>query len=522
MRVNIGRNCPPLLKWCFFLFGSGFLLSCGNDNAQDPIAGKAPTAIIMASSSTASVNSAVTISWESTNSNTCIASGAWSGSKPTSGSESFTLVSAAPYNFKLNCYSTDSIINSSSTTASTTVSGYQVWDFVQRGLDLDGEAANDMSGHSVSLSSDGSVVAIGALYNDGNNTISWSNNGHARVYAWNGTTWAQRGNDLDGEAVNDNNGYSVSLSNDGSVVAIGAPKNDGNGSNSGHTRIYAWNGTAWIQRGEDIDGEAAGDYSGRSVSLSSDGTVVAIGAYGNQANGNFSGHTRVYVFDGHTAWIKKGQDLDGEAANDMNGNSVSLSNDGNVVAIGADRNDANGSDSGHTRIYAWNGTTWAQRGDDLDGEAAGDNSGYSVSLSNDGSVVAIGARKNDGNGSDSGHTRIYAWNGATWIQRGDDIDGEAADDYNGMSVSLSSDGSVVAIAAPANDENGRSSGHTRIYTWNGTAWTKRGDDLDGEAVDDFSGWSVSLSDDGTVVAIGALYNDGNGSNSGHTRVYVWQ
>ena len=180
MRINIGRNCPPLLKSCFFLFGSGFLLSCGNDNAQDPIAGKAPTAIITASSSTASVNSAVTISWESTNSNTCIASGAWSGSKPTSGSESFTLVSAAPYNFKLNCYSTDSIINNLSTAASTTVSGYQVWDFVQRGLDLDGEVKYDMSGYSVSLSSDGTVVAIGALYNDGNG----SNSGHTRVYVW--------------------------------------------------------------------------------------------------------------------------------------------------------------------------------------------------------------------------------------------------------------------------------------------------------------------------------------------------
>ena len=329
MRINIGRNCPPLLKSCFFLFGSGFLLSCGNDNAQDPIAGKAPTAIITASSSTASVNSAVTISWESTNSNTCIASGAWSGSKPTSGSESFTLVSAAPYNFKLNCYSTDSIINSSSTTASTTVSGYQVWDFVQRGLDLDGEVKYDMSGYSVSLSSDGTVVAIGALYNDGNG----SNSGHTRVYAWNGTTWAQRGLDLDGEAADDNSGRSVSLSSDGTVVAIGADRNDANGSNSGHTRIYTWNGTNWVQRGNDIYGEERYDYSGRSVSLSSDGTVVAIGAYDNDGNGSNSGHTRIYAWNG-TNWAKRGLDLDGEAAGDYSGRSVSLNSDGTVVAIG--------------------------------------------------------------------------------------------------------------------------------------------------------------------------------------------
>ena len=61
-------------------------------------------------------------------------------------------------------------------------------------------------------------------------------------------------------------------------MAIGAPLNDGNGSNSGHTRLYEWDGTSWVQLGADIDGEAAGDQSGYSVSLSADGSRVAIGA----------------------------------------------------------------------------------------------------------------------------------------------------------------------------------------------------------------------------------------------------
>ena len=49
---------------------------------------------------------------------------------------------------------------------------------------------------------------------------------------------------------------------------------------------------------------------------------------------------------------------------------------------------------------------WKQLGPDIDGEAAGDYSGVSVSLSADGSTVAIGAAENDGNGSDAGHVRI--------------------------------------------------------------------------------------------------------------------
>ena len=61
-------------------------------------------------------------------------------------------------------------------------------------------------------------------------------------------------------------------------------------------------------------------------------------------------------------------------------------------------------------------------------------SGWSVSLSSDGTTVAIGAHGNDGNGSNSGHVRIYAWNSATsaWEQQGADIDGEAADDQSGL------------------------------------------------------------------------------------------
>jgi hypothetical protein len=75
--------------------------------------------------------------------------------------------------------------------------------------------------------------------------------------------------------------------------------------------------------------------------------------------------------------------------------------------------------------------------------------------------------------------------GLRWIQRGTDIDGEAAGDYSGVSVSVSADGSVVAIGAPYNDGNGTRAGHVRVYEWNVTAsdWSQRGTDIDGEAAD---------------------------------------
>jgi co-chaperonin GroES (HSP10) len=105
-----------------------------------------------------------------------------------------------------------------------------------------------------------------------------------------------------------------------------------------------------------------------------------------------------------------GYDIDGEALSDISGVSVSLSNDGKIVAIGASENDDNGTDSGHVRIYQYDGISWNQFGSDIDGEASGDQSGYSVNLSSDGTIVAIGAYQNDGNGDDSGHVRIYMLN----------------------------------------------------------------------------------------------------------------
>ena len=124
-------------------------------------------------------------------------------------------------------------------------SGYGSGQWTQLGEDIDGEAEGDQSGRSVSLSADGTIIAIGA---DGNGNRPGPPSGHVRIYQWNGTAWIQRGTDIDGEAILDWSGGSVSLSADGTIVAIGARWNDANGQNSGHVRIFQWDGTAWIQR----------------------------------------------------------------------------------------------------------------------------------------------------------------------------------------------------------------------------------------------------------------------------------
>ena len=382
---------------------------------------------------------------------------------------------------------------------------------VQLGGDIDGEAANDHSGYSVSLSADGQRLAIGAPGNDGNGDDS----GHVRVYEWLGDDWVQLGADIDGEAAGDSSGASVSLSADGLRLVIGAPGNDGNGDNSGHARVYGWSGLDWIQLGADIDGKAVNDHLGGGVSISSDGNRVAIAANADDETWFKVGLVRVYQWT-NSEWVQTGDDIRGEQEFDYFGGGVSLSSDGNRFAAGAVQNDGlNGSWSGHARAYHWSGTDWVQLGSDIDGEAAMDHSGI-TSLSADGNRLAVGAIMNDGGGENSGHVRVYQWTGETWTQLGADLDGTAAFDHFGSAVSLSADGSRLTIGAVESENN---AGRVRAYEWSGTAWIQHGTSIVGEAEGDESGDAISLSPNGNRVAIGTFKNDGNGTDSGHVRVF---
>ena len=81
--------------------------------------------------------------------------------------------------------------------------------------------------------------------------------------------------------------------------------------------------SSWQQIGSDIDGEDANHFSGGSVSLTSDGSIVAIGDYGYDSKGYMTGYVRIYQNNGGN-WQQIGSDIEGEAARDQSGFSVIL------------------------------------------------------------------------------------------------------------------------------------------------------------------------------------------------------
>lgn len=384
----------------------------------------------------------------------------------------------------------------------------------QIGKDLVGMGKGDEAGWSVSLSKDGTVVAFGADGNDSNG----ENSGHVLVFAWDSVNneWLMRGKEIPGSAEGDLSGVSVSMSDSGAVLAIGAPKNS---KSAGNVRIFEWNTGEWKQKGADIIGLSENDQSGNSVSMSKDGKVVAIGAKGHDGNGQNSGHVRVYKWSTGGSWDQRGKDIHGEAESDASG-VVSISGNGKVVAIGAVSNDGNGKNSGHARVYNWNSNkqTWIKRGDDFDGKSALDGLGWSLDLSNDGSVLAIGALYNDrddNSETNSGHVQFHKWKDDKWSERGE-IKGDR-NDHLGLSVSMSDDGATVAIGASDKCDGGRS--YVLIYEWVAELNTwKQLTSVSAKGGDQF-GASVSMSGDGKMIAIGAPYYDKNNMNdTGYVRV----
>ena len=387
----------------------------------------------------------------------------------------------------------------------------QAAQWVQVGDDIDGENPDDLSSFSVALSSNGAGLAIGAFGNDDGG----SDAGHVRVYVNAGGGWEQRGSDLDGLTAGDGFGWSVSLSADGTILAVGARFTNGaNGSNSGRVHVYKWIANSWQPMGAPIDGEAAGDDFGYSVALSADGTILVVGSLANRAAELEVGQVKIFAWTG-TKWSQRGNDLDGQSSGEWFGHTVALSSDGSIVACGGDQWLHPG--PGYVRVYSWTGSTWRQIGSTLVGLVATDEFGTSVSLSGDGRVLAVGA--DTGN-----YAVIYRNDGTDWVQIGQTIRGEASGDLFGFSLSLSFDGNTVLIGGYWNDSNGTSSGHALVYRLspNGQEWFQVGQELVGEAAEDRFGISTSISDDGARIAIGAYLNDGNGRNAGHVRVYDLQ
>lgn len=305
-----------------------------------------------------------------------------------------------------------------------------VWTWGQVGDDIDGTFQDEEAGYSVAVTTNGNTVAVGS-----------PNRNKTRVYDRNGQNWVQRsanGFNIYSSEDPQRAGHAVSLSGNGHILAMGGPL----ARKVWVADISAGPGMPMITG---VPLLLPGTYAGGSLDLDETGNNMVIGAY--QANTN-RGEVYVYQRSGNT-WAQRGQTLQGVNNYDEFGFDVSINNDGNTIAVGIKGWDDNPNNTtyeiGQTAIYDWDGSQWVQRGTAIQGNNLFDQCGYAVSLSGDGDRVAVGYRSSNIAFTGGGQVRVFDWNGTTWEQNGDPILGDGVNVFCGHSVGLSDDGVVLGV-----------------------------------------------------------------------------
>jgi hypothetical protein len=303
------------------------------------------------------------------------------------------------------------------------------------------------------------------------------------------------------------------MSRNGKRIAVGSIGSDKSGKNSGQVRIYDENELTktWTLSFEML-GEQETALFGTSISLSQDGSNIAIGAPYHSEGGDMTKSGRSYVYrEVHeNEWIQVGQPILGTSSNENFGWALSLSPNAQFVAIGAPRLEGS-SESGYVKVFSFEGGVWREHGKPMSMGVPGDRFGLSVSLAGDGMFqrVAIGAPGISVNGEGSGLVAVYESNGNGWQRFGDDLLGDGVGDNFGHSVSMTPNADRVLIGAPNKKLDDVRVGQVRVFDHNWDRFESAGE-MYGLVTENF-GISVSISYNG-IAFIGV-------SNHNLVRVY---
>eukprot|EP00979_Chaetoceros_neogracilis_P007969 scaffold1738_cov267-Chaetoceros_neogracile.AAC.2 len=225
------------------------------------------------------------------------------------------------------------------------------------------------------------------------------------------TNWIQLGNNIDGKTADESFGYNFAISGDGrTIVSVGLDLDENTDTTSGYAQVLEYDNGSWNQLGAGIQFEAAGSYFGNSVAMSNDGRAIVVGEPLITGREFGPGCARVFEYS-RGSWNQLGFDIDGKAAGDWFGSSVAMSEDGRAIAVGSP-----GNGGGYVRVLEYSDGVWNQLGSDIDGEAAGDEFGNSVAMSNDGRTIVVGGPLKNGYGKGSGHVLAFEYNGRSWSQ----------------------------------------------------------------------------------------------------------
>lgn len=380
--------------------------------------------------------------------------------------------------------------------------------------------------------------------------------------------WKEVGESIISEDEGDALGRSIAMSEDGKILAIGISLYDLDAQqDTGKVRVFKLGkDNSWKQIGQEIIGVAAGDQAGRSVDLSSDGSIVAVGS---------KGMVQVFVYDrDYNFWSPLRRKLTAGGSDIFFGSSISVSNDGMFLMVAADVDDGGGKATGKVQIFKydtlfrkWNKQTlrrdipveviclngagdfaalgvphitatdvtnagfvevykrttintilasysWNLLGDTLRMDE--DGFGFSTDLSEDGMTLAVSSKCGV-------HLYQFDTKNWKWVKSNAQFQLELEDTTdisNEIRVSLSPNGRTLAVS----EASSSSSGAVQVYEFNedDNQWLKVGHVIKNSDTKPCPASSISLEND-TQLAIGFVHCGYEEElNLGKVKVYEWR
>lgn len=382
----------------------------------------------------------------------------------------------------------------------------------QMGDYINGIEAFNYVGTELSMSSDGKTIAI--IY------YPYRKQRYIRIYNYTNNNWNQIGKDIKLEENDLFFQYTLSLNSDGTILAIGNYIYNEESTDYGFVNVYHLESNQWIQLGETIENDDEGTILGTSLSVNSDGTTLAIKAKSKSDNSSYS-FLKIFQLKQNN-WEQLGETIQSENLGSCEGNLVRLNSDGTVVTFAIPNGKDEEVPQSIIRVYEYKNQNWVQLGYDIENIPNQEGLEATLDLSSDGTTLAIGSPSVTSKikGEFSGEVKVYKYYNDIWIQLGKTFSGKSSYDRVGEAISISSDGNTIAFSTPGY-RNLAKNGKVDIYRFVKNEWLQMGTSFEGGYYEESPGKSIDLSSDGNTIAIGVPSNDTNGTSSGQVRVFKY-
>lgn len=300
------------------------------------------------------------------------------------------------------------------------------------------------------------------LSEDGQKIIIASPFGGVSFYGFDGKGWTKSPQAIHLENQNDQI-QSISITPDAGKMAVSF---DCQKHRTVCIKLFNFDGKQWLQDGVDLIPYPDEKIYGLALSLSANGKLLVVGNYSKDTKElKNAGEVIFYSKEGNQ-WKRNNKSFFGDAANAHLGSAVAVAKNGNLTIAAANSIDLN-RNTGFVETYKMNDNTWVKQTDPLKPEKQNSYFGHSISISADGNTMAL-SMPYLAYGK-PGYVKVYrnkslGWQEIAMITDADGVEKTSpANNTVGWSIALSSDGKTLVIGFPHNDENGDMSGKVIVY-----------------------------------------------------------